>query len=79
VAIAAEDWSRVITVNCPTGKVAVGGGASFGAPGAQIEISASYPAQSGESWAIVVHNYDSVGRRMAPGWSFRPKPHPCGC
>jgi hypothetical protein len=66
VAIAGADWSRVITVTCPTGKVAVGGGASFGTPDAEIEISASYPAADGQSWTIVVHNYDYGDNTVTP-------------
>lgn len=66
VAISGDDWTVTTTVDCPTGKVAVGGGASFGAPTYEIQISASYPTADGHGWTIVVHNYDYAANTLHP-------------
>lgn len=44
------------TASCPTGKVVLGGGASFADDAAVVLIGASYPVDSGHGWTIVVVN-----------------------
>jgi hypothetical protein len=55
-----------VTVPCPAGKVAVGGGASFSSESALVQIVASYPVDSGHGWKIVAQNLMPTTQTMTP-------------
>jgi hypothetical protein len=50
-----SDSIRSATADCPTGKVAIGGGGRVFGSGDGIALNASDPSQDGSSWSVDAH------------------------
>jgi hypothetical protein len=63
--------SAVQTVDCPTGKRAIGGGANLGTnatqngPQRQMILSASFPATGGDGWSAQLFNNATSGTAVS--------------
>jgi len=57
--------SQGVSVNCPTGTVAVGGGGGTPTPGAGVSLRNSFPLQGGVGWLVVAE-----ARSPGSGWSY---------
>ena len=64
--ITPSDFDVSVSVACPAGKVAIGGGANIGDATVSIDISESYPAADGSSWNVTVHNYAEMDNTVTP-------------
>jgi hypothetical protein len=66
VAIAPDDWDVAVAADCPTGKLAIGGGAGLEDSSLDIALAASYPEADGSGWNVVVRNYDAEATSVTP-------------
>jgi hypothetical protein len=66
VAITPDDFDVSAAASCPTGKVAIGGGASVGSVSFSLDIAQSYPAADGSGWNVTVHNYAGIDDALTP-------------
>ena len=57
VAIAGTDFDVAVSVNCPPGKVAIGGGVSLGSPAGGVAMVESRPTALGAGWTVTVANF----------------------
>ena len=57
VAVAGDDFDVAISVSCPAGKVAIGGGVSLGDPAGGVVMVESRPMALGAGWGATVANF----------------------
>lgn len=64
-----SEANKSATVNCPTGKQAIGGGVRLEGELAEVSVTASYPVASGSTrtgWSAIAHE---TGPGQAGNWS----------
>jgi hypothetical protein len=67
VTITSADFNVAVSVNCPAGKVAVGGGVSVANPERAVVMVDSRPTALGAGWATTVFNFnDTLGNSVTP-------------
>lgn len=66
VPISGDDFNVPASVNCPAGKVAVGGGVSLGNPAGGVALAESRPTALGDGWAVTVINFSPNPNSATP-------------
>lgn len=66
VAISGTDFNVAVSVNCPLGKVAMGGGVTVGSPSLGVVMVDSKPTALGAGWAVTVANLGEQPNSATP-------------
>jgi hypothetical protein len=66
VAIAGTDFNVALSVDCPAGKVATGGGVSVASPSLGVVMVDSRPTALGAGWATTVANFGDQANSATP-------------
>ena len=67
VTILVSDFNVTVSVNCPAGKVATGGGVSVQNPERAVVMVDSRPTALGAGWATTIFNFnDTLGNSVTP-------------
>ena len=66
VAVDADDYDVYGESDCPAGKRAVGGGASFESPASGVAMVESFPTATGDGWLVTAINQFEESNVMTP-------------
>jgi len=66
VAITGADFNVTVSVNCPVGKVAIGGGVTLSTPANLVVMIESRPTALGAGWTVTVFNAVDAPNNVTP-------------